>query len=528
MDSTDVLADLPAPFDGEPESVRKDIADELADHLACAYRRELLLTADDQTARRNVLHKFGDPRRIARQLWFQALWGRIMLAKLKLAVPWFKFAAVAVFAWSWLMVMEQVTIMRTYSVTMAQQSASLQNQAMHQQALLQQVLQRLPAVVPMPDASADPMGGDSGMAMPPGGGPAVMYNPAEMINPADDKIPPGGFLLRLVDDRQPAQPASGCLVALAREDGIRVAQLASNHVMDMAGGIGAPMMPMMAGAAAPAARSAPMKQYAPGGVAVAPADQGRVRFPKVEPGRYRLFIEFPDGRMLDHRLVIPPGASAEARQLTIVCPNGETESPAYVVFESPPIVQVVTNRSMYGEVTLIPDASSVNPMSWRNSNDSGRLTLRFDPVTGAVNQYTRWKPDFSTNLSAFQRQGESSLPAVYLGDAKPEERFIAVPSGRYQAWISYNFSDAAIGFGHNPAILTIRANGDADEVITITPETKTVKFDNPPGWQDKLLKELGIKPDVPATDAVSRGVSATNGQETKPAAPAEPEKKDPK
>ena len=47
MDFRDALsADLPSPRDDEPASLRDDIVDELADHLACSYRRELLRGAD--------------------------------------------------------------------------------------------------------------------------------------------------------------------------------------------------------------------------------------------------------------------------------------------------------------------------------------------------------------------------------------------------------------------------------------------------------------------------------------------------
>ncbi len=44
-------AELPPPRDDEPPSLRQDILDELADHLACAYRRELLRGADATVAK---------------------------------------------------------------------------------------------------------------------------------------------------------------------------------------------------------------------------------------------------------------------------------------------------------------------------------------------------------------------------------------------------------------------------------------------------------------------------------------------
>lgn len=79
MDFDDILtSDLPAPRDDEPESLRDDILDELADHLACAYRREVMRGADAQTAKERVLQRFGNPPALARRLWFDAMKGRIM------------------------------------------------------------------------------------------------------------------------------------------------------------------------------------------------------------------------------------------------------------------------------------------------------------------------------------------------------------------------------------------------------------------------------------------------------------------
>jgi len=82
----DIADGLPAPRDDEPSSLRQDIADELADHLQCAFTRELHLTRDEQAAQQNTLHRFGDPRAIARKLWFDALREQIMSQRLTLAL----------------------------------------------------------------------------------------------------------------------------------------------------------------------------------------------------------------------------------------------------------------------------------------------------------------------------------------------------------------------------------------------------------------------------------------------------------
>src|SRR5579872_7042135 len=82
----DTADDLPAPRDDEPPSLRQDIADELADHLQQSYTRELHFTPEEKSAKRNVLDRFGDARRIARQLWFDAMKEKIVSQRLNLVL----------------------------------------------------------------------------------------------------------------------------------------------------------------------------------------------------------------------------------------------------------------------------------------------------------------------------------------------------------------------------------------------------------------------------------------------------------
>jgi hypothetical protein len=86
MDFLDALStDLPAPRDDEPAGLRQDILDELADHLACSYNRELLRGANPGEARRRVIERFGDPAAVARRLWLDAMKGRIMMRRFVMA-----------------------------------------------------------------------------------------------------------------------------------------------------------------------------------------------------------------------------------------------------------------------------------------------------------------------------------------------------------------------------------------------------------------------------------------------------------
>ncbi len=75
-------AGLPPPQADEPPALRRDIIDELADHLECSFRHELLRGCDPETARARALARFGDPAVVARRLWFDAMKGRIMKQRL--------------------------------------------------------------------------------------------------------------------------------------------------------------------------------------------------------------------------------------------------------------------------------------------------------------------------------------------------------------------------------------------------------------------------------------------------------------
>lgn len=83
--SDDITAELPAPRDHEPESLRRDIVDELRDHLQCAFHRELhfsrgCTSADEARngAEQRVLTRFGNPATVARRLWWDAMKEKVM------------------------------------------------------------------------------------------------------------------------------------------------------------------------------------------------------------------------------------------------------------------------------------------------------------------------------------------------------------------------------------------------------------------------------------------------------------------
>ena len=78
----EIAAELPAPRADERPELRRRIVAEINDHLELAFVRELHLTRDETRARENVLARFGDPRRIASKLWFEAMQEKIMSQRL--------------------------------------------------------------------------------------------------------------------------------------------------------------------------------------------------------------------------------------------------------------------------------------------------------------------------------------------------------------------------------------------------------------------------------------------------------------
>lgn len=93
---------FPPPHDDEPSDLRSQILDELSDHLACAMKRELGRTDDEEAAERAVLERFGDPVRLARQLWFDWMKEKIMRDRiLMVLVGLMVVASVATAAFAW-------------------------------------------------------------------------------------------------------------------------------------------------------------------------------------------------------------------------------------------------------------------------------------------------------------------------------------------------------------------------------------------------------------------------------------------
>lgn len=105
------IEDFPPQRDDEPASLRQDILDELTDHFACALNRELLKNSNEQLARQRVLNQFGDPIKVARQLWFDAMKEKIMSQRMMTGFSAvMAVCSIAVVAIAWMLMKESQSV----------------------------------------------------------------------------------------------------------------------------------------------------------------------------------------------------------------------------------------------------------------------------------------------------------------------------------------------------------------------------------------------------------------------------------
>ncbi len=132
-----LTAELPDPRDDEPDGLRADIVDELADHLACAYRRELMRGADPTTARGRVLERFGDPAALAGRLWFDAMRGKIMSKRI--LVGYSILLTVLCLGLVGLNVIQTARVQRQYAQALMAEREARMRQMEAQEKMLQQI-----------------------------------------------------------------------------------------------------------------------------------------------------------------------------------------------------------------------------------------------------------------------------------------------------------------------------------------------------------------------------------------------------
>ncbi len=551
----DVVADLPAPLDDEPPSVRQDIADELADHLACAYRRELLKTADERTAQQRVLDRFGDPRRIAYQLWFQALWGRIMLSRFARVWQGLKIVGGLLVLFFVVRMAEQQAALHNQVVFMTANYNTMQSQTAGTRMLLEQMLARLPAPPPTPEGSGmSSMGmpgmmgtGSGGGNMPMGGGgPGMMPGmpgPAPMMGTGLDggggpmigtSLPPAGtetsapqepgLIVRLTMEGTDKKPASGCVVSVISEQGEQLTPMPISQqpgttpgMSQTSGGFFGSEMAFPSHGLQTANLQSNTDKF---GYVVTPEMNGEIRFTGntkgtsrrlLEPGRYSIVVEFPDGLHSYHRFVVSPSAKPGTRLEQIDCP--ETAKNAYINIHTPILPQDVIDAEISLRIQLMRQTSIHGKEVWHSMKLPNCWILGSDAVTGAVFAYN----SFNTRIAPGHRPQLIGLPGslpYQLQDLPAEDRFLAIPEGSYQVWIHWirntqpppggNIQEATRRFYPVPKVYPA-AGAAKDGMLEITADTRDVLLDLPEGMLEDLRKVLKpVSPDnepAPPADA---------------------------
>lgn len=205
----DILADIPdSSNDNEPESLRAEILEELGDHLQCAMNRELLNHGDPQTARKNVIERFGNVSQVARQMWFEAMKGQIMSQRLMVAMTVVMFlccmamGAFAFFSYSKVRQLQEVAMVSRLEAMQEQERAIQSMQlAQEQSRLASEQLQKQLATI----AEAKPTSMD--------------WNPFKVKLVDENGAPaPAGFKLRVLG--KPHSEMEEQLTEVSGEDGL--------------------------------------------------------------------------------------------------------------------------------------------------------------------------------------------------------------------------------------------------------------------------------------------------------------------
>lgn len=138
MPYDEIAADLPPPGDDEPESLRQDLLDELADHLTCAMARETQLEQvvrqdPGSTAWGRVVARFENPRAVMFRLWRDAMWERLMMQRV---VSWMMIVTLGALCLGMVFVVRSVN---QQQLAMAQQQQAMALQQQEIAATLQRI-----------------------------------------------------------------------------------------------------------------------------------------------------------------------------------------------------------------------------------------------------------------------------------------------------------------------------------------------------------------------------------------------------
>jgi hypothetical protein len=374
MRDSDLLADLPPPDDFEPPSLRDDIRDELQDHLQCAFRREVLRDGDEPAAQARVLNRFGDPKQLARRLWWQAMWSRVMGKKLLAGLQWAVTLA-AVFC-AGAVYVTNARILGELESARTEDRRSTASLAHELQELRQQI------------ASAQDQGGRNAadrQSGPREGGSGTPGDAEGATAPRDSAATKTSLKVALVYDREGRPPVTDAVKEIALVSGDK----------------------RYAGLPEDVASKEPFR-----------SENGRFVFAAPAEDRYDLVITLADERTSTRKVVI---RDTQPREMTVVCP--ELRKKVLVLITRSPLPEDLQNmcgvniRLRQSPDALVEDVIWLMPwcdqevvFDWMGQATKCSLVV---PGMGIAGSDARWGP-----VSEFD-----------LGSASEDDRRIGLMSG---------------------------------------------------------------------------------------------------
>ena len=372
MRDIDLLADLPPPDDFEPSSLRDDIRDELQDHLQCAFRREVLRDGDEPAAQTRVLNRFGDPKQIARRLWWQAMWSRVMGRKLLAGLQWMVTLA-AVFAAGAVYVTNSRILGELESARTEDQRST---------ASLAHELQELRHQIALAQNQADGRRAD-GQPGATDGPPGEPVDTAAFAAPLDSPAKKPSLTVQLVYDREGRPPV---------EDPVKEIALVSGDKR--------------------------YEGFPEGGF---PGMPGLYCFAAPGGERYDLTITLADGQASTRNVLI---RDEQQREMTVVCPEPHTN--VAVTITASPLPEDL--QDVFGVSILLEQQHSVvENMEWRSPRAHDQCVV-FDD-TGKVTGLTFLKPAPIGFAPAGAKAYEVVGPYLDLGAASDDDRRLVLMNG---------------------------------------------------------------------------------------------------
>lgn len=463
MFDQDFLADLPAPRDDEPPQLRGDIADELADHLHCAHRREMLKDGNDEAARQRVLDRFGDPKKLARRLWWQAMWSRIMGQRLLAGLQWMVSLAAVTLAgavfWQQMTILQEMRIARQEDAAQRQALTNTLNQLQAQTAKSVH-----DAALAQSDVELNP--------------PA--FSPSNIIPPSDRAVPdrpdadpgtqpeaaksPPSLIVRLVSESEDGPPVKDAEAHVSN----------ARQSFEAQGFLGPAQVPTIIKHPDGYLRTS-FTQVA----------ENAWAFRSLPADRYELKVELPDGQYCTRSLVL---REDKPQDVTIVCPAPRKQVPLQITI--PPLPAAL----QAAQVTILCDFFAAP------------LELAGTKWHAAPWPATRVTFDTRTGQPSSLQIGQNSIGFVEKSSQSPDDLSVFLPIGPIEYHVSATLPrDLEIPSLH---FWPRQGTGRQDQAThVVRPEDEHWKMDLPAEFLAELTEGLladGEKPTPVAERSITK------------------------